>query len=464
MSETTVPLGNRPTLSGYTFIRDLGMGGMGAVYLYRDEKLSRSVAVKVVHPTLVGETESRARFLREARSLAKVDHDNIIRVYNFMEIEQISCFVMEYVEGPTLAQILKGGPGGAAFAIDMVRQTSNGLEAALERGVIHRDIKPANLLIDAKKRVRIADLGLAKAVSQSGDDPTLSGGKVYGTPAYMSPEQARGGQVDHLTDIYSLGIVFFETIIGRRPEPGRVIETLAAHHSGPSEPLIRLVASMTSESPRHRPASYQDLRAQLEALPEFRTSGNYDMLTIRAATAFATDDPEDSLARKLLRVVGSTDRWWEIDQILSVFVMFPLWLLLGWIVDQADPAQLGTAVFFAIGLCQAITTTLRAFLLLISGTAGEERTSQVERVTPWIRGVDLALMAIVGAAGFLLVIGKVHRVFGILLAALSIAGMVKFVLLDPFLLVKAKAQWLLRPAGRSGGKNPTRPEGGKRLP
>ena len=192
----------------------LGEGGMGVVYRAHDTRLGRDVAIKVLPDSVARDPERLARFEREARTLAALNHPNIAAVYG---VEQ-GALVMELVEGETLK-----GPLPLATAIACARQIADALEAAHERGIIHRDLKPANIKITPEGKVKLLDFGLAKAMEQgpiAENSPTLTAhtvsGMVMGTPGYMSPEQARGTRVDHRTDIWAFGVVLYEIATGKR--------------------------------------------------------------------------------------------------------------------------------------------------------------------------------------------------------------------------------------------------------
>ncbi|MCH7995586.1 MAG: serine/threonine protein kinase [Planctomycetes bacterium] len=214
---------------------------MGVVYLARDTKLDRDVALKVLPETLAGDTERIARFRREAKVLASLNHPNIGAIYGFEESDGKCCLVLEYVEGETLAARLKRGPLPTDEALDVARQLAEAFEAAHEKGVIHRDLKPGNVMLRPDGTVKVLDFGLAKAMADGSDmseadranSPTITAnftrpGVVLGTAAYMSPEQARGKPLDKRTDIWSFGVVLFESLTGKRPFEGDTVSDLVA--------------------------------------------------------------------------------------------------------------------------------------------------------------------------------------------------------------------------------------------
>lgn len=209
----------------------LGHGGMGAVYKCRQTKLDRLVALKIIRPESAEDPAFAARFQREARTLARLNHPNIVAVYDFGEVafagskdegappRTVYYFLMEYVDGANLRQVIQGGGLDSKQALSIVPAICEALQFAHDEGVVHRDIKPENILLDQRGRVKIADFGLARLATGSDRDFTLTDAdQVMGTPRYMAPEQMEGSHdVDHRADIYSLGVVFYEMLTGQTP-------------------------------------------------------------------------------------------------------------------------------------------------------------------------------------------------------------------------------------------------------
>jgi tetratricopeptide (TPR) repeat protein/predicted Ser/Thr protein kinase len=200
-------------------IEMLGQGGMGVVYRVRQRGLDREAALKIMPPRASGDSAFSERFGREARALARLNHPNIITVYDFGCAGDLYYFLMEYVDGANLRQLLRAGRIWPRQALSIVPQICDALQYAHDEGVVHRDIKPENILIDGKGRVKIADFGLVKLLVQKETDPMLTGPRhVMGTVHYMAPEQIeRPLEVDHRADIYSLGVVFYELLTGELP-------------------------------------------------------------------------------------------------------------------------------------------------------------------------------------------------------------------------------------------------------
>jgi serine/threonine protein kinase/tetratricopeptide (TPR) repeat protein len=219
-------------VGNFEIMEMIGRGGMGVVYLARDTKLDRSVAIKSMPAMLTGDSTTRMRFKREAKLLASLNHPNIAVIYEIIEQDEGAGFlVLEYVPGETLAERIAREPLKLEEALSIARQTTEAVAAAHEKGVIHRDIKSGNIKITPDGRVKVLDFGLAKAsVGEGGSSETnvTQAGRVIGTPAYMSPEQARGKSADHRTDIWSFGCVLYEMLTGHLPFEGETAtDTLA---------------------------------------------------------------------------------------------------------------------------------------------------------------------------------------------------------------------------------------------
>jgi serine/threonine protein kinase/Tol biopolymer transport system component len=228
------------TLAHYEIASLIGKGGMGEVYQAKDQKLGRDVAIKVLPEEFAKDADRVARFQREAKMLASLNHPNIASIYGLEEANRTHFLVLVLIEGDTLADRIKGGPIPVEESLKLALQIAEALEAAHEKGVIHRDLKPANIKVTPDGKVKVLDFGLAKAFAGEQSDlnlsnsPTLSDmatqqGLILGTAAYMSPEQARGKPVDKRTDIWAFGCVLYEMLTGKAAFQGEdVTETLAA--------------------------------------------------------------------------------------------------------------------------------------------------------------------------------------------------------------------------------------------
>jgi serine/threonine protein kinase len=205
------------TISHYKILGKLGEGGMGVVYRAHDTKLKRTVALKFLTPQSLGNDEEKARFIQEAQTAAALDHPNICTVYEIDEAEGHTFISMAYIDGQSLKEKIETGPLKIEESLNIAIQVAEGLQEAYEKGIVHRDIKSANIMFTSKGQAKITDFGLAKL---SGQTKLTKTGTTVGTAAYMSPEQARGEEVDHRTDIWSLGVVLYEMLTGQLPFKG----------------------------------------------------------------------------------------------------------------------------------------------------------------------------------------------------------------------------------------------------
>ena len=274
-------------LGSFEVLGPLGAGGMGEVYRALDTNLGREVAIKVLPAAFAADPARTARFDREGRLLATINHPAIAAIYGAEHFDGLPCIIMELVPGETLSEILARGPIPMEEALDISRQLAEALEAAHERGVIHRDLKPANIKITPQGKVKVLDLGLAKATEQpSSEDlsrsPTLPldetrPGVVLGTIEFMSPEQARGKDVDKRTDIWAFGCVVYEMLSGRRAFTGdNAADVFAAILSSepdwsalpPSTPprLRELLSRCLQKDPRQRLRDIGDVRGEIELI------------------------------------------------------------------------------------------------------------------------------------------------------------------------------------------------------
>ena len=234
----------RRALAGrYVLERRLGRGGMGIVYLARELRLDRRVAIKLLPPERASQAAARDRFLREARTAAQLSHPGIVPIFAVDEIRDFVFFVMAYVDGETLGQRVRhGGPLGHAAAASVLEEVARALAHAHASGVVHRDVKPDNILLErASGRALVSDFGIARV----GSGPTTGPQRVVGTAAFMSPEQATGAPVDARSDLYSLGVVGFFVLSGRLPFEGPdEVAVLARHVTDPPPALASVAADV----------------------------------------------------------------------------------------------------------------------------------------------------------------------------------------------------------------------------
>ncbi len=262
------------TVSHYKLLDKVGEGGMGVVYEAEDVRLHRHVALKFLPPEMVGDEEARWRFVNEARAASALDHPNIGVVHEIEETDDGRSFIcMAYYGRETLKKKIEQGQLSIAQAIEIAIQVADGLHRAHEAGIIHRDIKPANIIIASDGVPKIVDFGLAKLAGQSG---STASGRNVGTAAYMSPEQALGSSLDRRSDLFSLGIVLYEMVTGKRPFEGEHEAALfySIVHSDPAPPsssnahvsrdLERIILKLLAKEPARRYQSAGDLETDLK--------------------------------------------------------------------------------------------------------------------------------------------------------------------------------------------------------
>ena len=292
-------------LGSHEIIALLGKGGMGEVYRARDLKLKRDVAIKVLPEEFTKDADRVKRFQREAEVLASLNHNNIAGIYDLQEANGWRFLVLELVEGETLHDRLKKGPLPIGDALNIAQRICEALEAAHEKGVVHRDLKPANIKLTPDGDVKVLDFGLAKIREGEATDPNLSHsptmmtassmpGMILGTPAYMSPEQARGQNVDRRTDIFAFGCVLFEMLTGQPVFGGEdLMQTLTrVITSEPNWSLLptntpdavgRLLRRALRKDPRQRLGDIRDARIEIEDAPNEETPDTAVPVTTRSA-------------------------------------------------------------------------------------------------------------------------------------------------------------------------------------
>jgi eukaryotic-like serine/threonine-protein kinase len=257
----------------YRIQRKLGAGGMADVYLAEDQELGRRVAIKILNGRHANDDQFIERFRREAKNAAALNHPNIVSIYDRGEAEDTYYIAMEFLDGRTLKELVVGrGAAPINVAIEYARQILSALRFAHRHGIVHRDIKPHNVLVDAEGRVKVTDFGIARA----GTSQMTETGSIVGTAQYLSPEQARGGEVDPRSDLYSLGVVLYELLTGKTPFDGETPVEIAMKHlsNAPKPPsklrpdvppeLDKVVLRALAKDPNDRYQSADEMEADLE--------------------------------------------------------------------------------------------------------------------------------------------------------------------------------------------------------
>ncbi len=304
------------TLGPYRVLKELGKGGMGAVYLALDTRLERQLALKVMLPEFAADREAKARFLREARAAANVSHDNVVIVHEADERDGVPYIAMQFLHGcPLDLYLKKRGALPVALVVRVAREVALGLAAAHRLGLVHRDIKPANLWLESPNgRVKVLDFGLAKPIGSASE--LTKSGEVVGTPPYMSPEQARGLTVDARSDLYSLGAVLYRLCTGRTPFAGEhalaVLAALMTEEPTPvrelnatvPEALAVLIHQLLAKKPEERPQTANDVANRLRGILDQLRAPTVPVMvptevTARPEDAFAHLDSGDAPATEL---------------------------------------------------------------------------------------------------------------------------------------------------------------------
>jgi non-specific serine/threonine protein kinase len=324
------------TLGHYEITASLGRGGMGEVYRARDTKLRRQVAIKVLPPALTADPERRMRFQREAQTAAALSHPNIAVIHEISEHEGSPFLVMELIEGQTLDEATQGKTLSMKEWLHYAVPIAEAIAHAHRNGVVHRDLKPSNVMITEDGRVKLLDFGLAKLLEPDLETDqtaleTISqeltrAGKVIGTVAYMSPEQARGQTIDHRTDIFSLGILLYQLATGRLPFAGDSdIESLNATLTEDPPPLVetapefapeasRVVAKSMEKEPDRRYQSAAEIVTDFRNLARDLDTGRVSIAGTTGSTSIAPAPrtrPKWVLPIAALAVVAAVIGFWQ---------------------------------------------------------------------------------------------------------------------------------------------------------
>ncbi len=397
-------------INHYRIVSLVGRGGMGEVYLARDVRLNREVAVKVLPATFLRDTERLHRFEREAQTASALNHPNIITIHEIGEVQTENgvthYIVTEYVEGETLRQRISAGKINLSEALDVAAQVANAMAAAHAAGIIHRDIKPENVMVRPDGLVKVLDFGLAKLTeSESASNDTkidvstgsldfeTRTGIVMGTVSYMSPEQARGQKVDQRTDIFSLGVLLYEMLAGRRPFEGATTnDIIAALLTAEPLPLIRHCVEVTTELEqivakclaKDREARYQSAE---ELIADLKTLRHASQEKKPAATRRI-----DSAAKRV-----ASFRWYLVAVIAAVLIVGIVSIVVWRRAPEVQPDQIKSLAvlplenlsgdpaqdYFADGMTESLNAGLaRVGLLRVSSRTSVMQYRQARKSLP----------------------------------------------------------------------------------
>jgi serine/threonine protein kinase len=391
------------TLGPYRVVRHLGRGGMGAVYAALDTRLNRRLVLKVMLPEFAAKAAAKERFLREARAAAQVTHDNVVTVYEADERDGVPYIAMQFLEGYPLDEYLKKkGNLPIPQILRIAREVAAGLSAAHKIGLIHRDIKPGNLWLEAPQgRIKILDFGLVKPVDAEVE--LTKSGAIVGTPAYMSPEQARGEKVDHRTDLFSLGAVLYRLCTGRLPfhgpntvavlmalgteEPPLVQELNPAVH----EPLAELIHQLLAKKPADRPQTADEVARRIRAMVS-QPPGSAVPMTAPAQSAVTSPAPavgQVGYAPIHVTAQPEPNPWRDIDVTEAEPAAVP---------QQMKPSRKGW--WIAVGAAALAALIAGGVIIIIRNKDGTETKIEVPAgASVTVKGKDGKTLAQVGPGG-----------------------------------------------------------------
>jgi hypothetical protein len=393
-------------IGDYEIRRQVGRGGMGVVYLAHDVHLSRPVALKALPPLASQDTSLLTRLRREAQAAAAVSHPGVAMVYAFLETQDGPFIASEFIQGRTLRQELQHGPFDPVRALRVAAEITSALCAAHDAHVVHRDLKPENVLITESGAVKVIDFGIARLAREG--LPTLTvAGLLHGTPGYMAPEQLVGAPADARSDLYALGVVLGEMVLGRHPlERGtRGMPVLV-------EPIVRRCLQADSAD---RYQSARDLLHDLE----------------RASFAASSPAaPSGSMAATSPRpgAVRGPMFWWQFHLAVSAVVYWGT-AAPAWYAREFIGGRIGLALFFAGLTALLLASILRLHLLFTSRTNPEALEPQLRSERRWILGADIVLALSLLASGVL--VSESWMSLGVLLVALGVGCVVAALFIEP---------------------------------
>jgi serine/threonine-protein kinase len=413
--QETISIGTR--IGSCEIERRIGNGGMGVVYLGRDTRLDRQVAVKALVPFSAFDPQQKERFRIEARAAAKLSHPGIATVYSLEEKDGNLYLISEYIQGRTLREIISERSLSLPQSLDIAMQIAKALAAAHDQGIIHRDLKPENIMVTPSGAAKILDFGLAriesKGACQSAAYLTLNG-QFLGTPAYSSPEQLLGNPVDRRSDLFSFGILLFELATFQHPfHASNAISTIARILEGevpdlnqcnPAAPkeLIPIVSRCLQKNPEDRYTRTQDLLDAMAHLPASKGTRPF---------------PHSSALW-----------WWQFHQACAGFgyygMLYPLWRVKEWLGGVE-----GSLLFFPALIAVGIAANLRLHLWFTSRFYPMELEEHRRSVFRWIRRADSLFVFILALTAIR--IHTLHAIIATLLMAVAIGALVAFSLIEP---------------------------------
>jgi len=435
-------------LGPYKVEKKIGQGGMGVVYLAEDTRLGRTVAIKALPSNLTCDERSRERLRREARAAATVSHPGIATVHSLEEVDDHLYIVYEYVRGRTLREELAEGRLPADLLISTALAIARAVGAAHEQGIIHRDLKPENVIRGPDGRIKVLDLGLAAFES----NPVPSGttgprltipGMLLGTPAYMSPEQLRGEDIDHRADIFAFGVLIYELAAGAHPlareDPASTIASILEaeppelHEAVPesSPELSRIVMLCLRKDRGERYERTSDLVDDLERLERAPRDLDRDLEHGSGEIEHARPEKEtgpDAFAPPRYSPLW----WWRFHQIvvgIGYYTMLvPLWLVKKW-TEGGEGAAWGSAIFFVALVPVGVAGILRIHLWFTSRYYPMELSQQRRRAALWIHSADALFVILLLSGAYMIAVP--HAATATLLVAFAVGFLIAATMIEP---------------------------------
>ena len=416
------------TIGPYRVERVLGEGGMGIVYLAEDTRLGRLVALKAVAARFATDAQRRERLRREARAAAALTHPGIATIFALEEIDSHLYIASEYVPGETLRDELQRGPLPIASAIATGMAIARALAAAHDAGIVHRDLKPENVIRTPSGEIKILDFGLARFRAIGPEGAALTGdGAILGTPAYMSPEQLRGGAVDQRSDLFALGIVIYELVSGVHPFAGADPASTIARILETEPRRLSIVGSSGREATQVgalEPIVLTLLRKEPAA--RFRSAHEVVQALMRVESG-GTGSVSAPLEQMVSGGAGASRWWWQFHQAAAIVaylvLLVPLWLV------QAAVGRGGMTLFVMGVVAVTAATIIRWHLWFTLRSYPSEWRRQRDESGRWLRLADLLFVAVLAMAGFVAL--EAEKTLAILLIAASVATLVSATIIEP---------------------------------
>lgn len=403
----------------------LGAGGMGIVFRARDTRLNRTVALKALATEWTADDVSKERLRREARAAAALSHPGIATVYALEEIGDHLYIAGEYVHGETLRDEIRRGPQPASRVAETGARIADALAAAHAHGIVHRDLKPENVMRTADGGIKILDFGLARMTADSAE-PLTGAGRVLGTPAYMSPEQIRGGAIDFRSDLFSLGVVLHELATGTNPFAGADAASSIARVLEFDPPRIDAPRPDTPSTSRSAGALGSIVAQCLAKFPDERCGSTAELAAALHAAAAGHVTPMSSETALPATATTSPRVWWQVHQAIAIAALLLLLIPL-WYAHAVTPGRIGLVLFLS-GLAPAVgSVALRWHLWFALREYPQDWDRQRARIALAITSFDLAFVITLAFGAWLtfpdheaLVVLFVTAAIGVLIASVVI--------------------------------------------